>query len=359
MPAGLNNIVGIKPSKGLVSTRGVVPAAQSVDCVSIFAHTVGVAARVLQAAAGYDPLDPFSRRLTLTATPWPARFRFGVPAVLPFFGDSLAEAAFHQAVQKLCELCGTPATIDDAPLAGAAALLYDSALVAERYAAVRSFFDAHADEVIEPVRSIVAGGRNHSAADLVDAQVKLRAFGQQAAVMWDSIDVLLVPTTPTHYTIAQMQADPVALVALIPAPLGIGMLMPADGSQVQGFVCEAQALHGAQDISHFGGCYAPVVVDLAREGFPLLGGRLDYVDGRAVAALVYARGGHVINLFVRPEGEARALRTGQYTRQGYNLSGWNQSSMQFWAVTDASADELSQFMGAMNWRLRESTSQMG
>ena len=93
--------------------------------------------------------------------------------------------------------------------------------------------------------------------------------------------------------------------------------------------------------------YAPVVIDLAREGFPLLGGRLDYVDGRAVAALVYARGGHVINLFVRPEGEARALRTGQTTRQGYNLSGWTQSSMQFWAVTDASADELSQFMGAM------------
>ena len=93
--------------------------------------------------------------------------------------------------------------------------------------------------------------------------------------------------------------------------------------------------------------YAPVVIDLAREGFPLLGGRLDYVDGRAIAALVYARSGHVINLFVRPEGDARALRTGQTTRQGYNLSGWNQSSMQFWAVTDASADELSQFMGAM------------
>lgn len=93
--------------------------------------------------------------------------------------------------------------------------------------------------------------------------------------------------------------------------------------------------------------YAPVVIDLAREGFPLLGGRLDYVDGRAIAALVYARSGHVINLFVRPEGDARALRTGQTTRQGYNLSGWNQSSMQFWAVTDASANELSQFMGAM------------
>ena len=211
VPAGLNNIVGIKPSKGLISTRGVVPAAQSVDCVSIFARTVGIAARVLQAAAGYDPLDPFSRRLALATTAWPTRFRFGVPSALPFFGDSLAESAFHQAVQKLCELGGTPVTIDYAPLAGAAALLYDSALVAERYAAVRHFFDAHADEVIEPVRSILAGGRGYSAADLVDAEVKLRAFGQQAAVMWDGIDVLLVPTTPTHYTIAQMQADPVAL----------------------------------------------------------------------------------------------------------------------------------------------------
>ena len=211
VPAGLNNIVGIKPSKGLISTRGVVPAAQSVDCVSIFARTVGVAARVLQAAAGYDPLDPFSRRLTLAPTAWPARFRFGVPSALPFFGDSLAESAFQKSVQKLCELGGTPLTIDYAPLAGAAALLYGSALVAERYAAVRNFFDAHADEVIEPVRSILASGRNYSAADLIDAQVKLRAFGQQAAPMWDSIDVLLVPTTPTHYTIAQMQADPVAL----------------------------------------------------------------------------------------------------------------------------------------------------
>ncbi len=211
VPAGLNNIVGIKPSKGLVSARGVVPAAQSVDCVSILARTVGVAARVLQAAAGYDPLDPFSRRLALATTPWPARFRFGVPSAMPFFGDDLAEAGFHQAVHKFCELGGRPVTIDYAPLAGAAALLYDSALVAERYAAVRGFFDAHADDVIEPVRSILAGGRNYSAADLFDAQVKLRAFGQQAAPMWDRIDVLLVPTTPTHYTVAQMQADPVAL----------------------------------------------------------------------------------------------------------------------------------------------------
>ena len=211
VPAGLNNIVGIKPSKGLISTRGVVPAAQSVDCVSIFARTVGLAARVLQAAAAYDPQDPFSRQLTLATTAWPTHFRFGIPSALPFFGDSLAESAFQQAIQKLCDLGGTPVTIDYTPLAGAAALLYESALVAERYAAVRSFFDAHDHEVIEPVRSILAGGRGYSAADLYEAQVKLRAFEQQARPMWEGIDVLLVPTAPTHYTIAQMQADPVVL----------------------------------------------------------------------------------------------------------------------------------------------------
>ncbi len=211
VPAGLNNIVGIKPSKGLVSTRGLVPAAQSVDCVSIFARSVGTAAQVLQAAMGYDPLDPFSRPLALASSPLPARFNFGVPDTLVFYGDTAAEAAFQQAIHKLCALGGTPVTIAYAPLAAAAALLYDSALVAERYAAVRGFFDAHEAEVIEPVRSILASGRAYSAADLVDAQVRLRAYGQQAAAMWEGIDVLLVPTAPTHYTIAQMQADPVVL----------------------------------------------------------------------------------------------------------------------------------------------------
>ncbi|WP_394787312.1 allophanate hydrolase [Rhodoferax sp.] len=214
VPAGLNNIVGIKPSKGLISTRGLVPAAQSVDCISIFARTVATAASVLQAAMGYDPLDPYSRSLTLASQALPAQFRFGVPSELAFFGDSLAEAAFQQAIQQLRDMGGTPVDIDYAPLAAAAALLYDSALVAERYAAVRSFFDAHADQVVEPVRSILAAGQGYSAADVYAAQVKLRAYGQQAAAMWeegDGIDVLLVPTAPTHYTIAAMQADPVAL----------------------------------------------------------------------------------------------------------------------------------------------------
>lgn len=248
VPAGLNNIVGLKPSRGLISARGVVPAAQSVDCVSIFARTVATAVQVLENAMGHDALDPYSRKLVLASTPFGTSFRFGIPVSLEFYGDSAAEAAFADAVVRLRSLGGTPVPIDFAPLAQVAALLYESALVAERYTAIRSFFDTHEDEVIEPVRSIIAAGRAYSAADLYAVQTELKRLGQQADAMWScsangrsegppqarpapcthergseypdplavgsvgaNIDLLLVPTAPTHYTIAQMKQDPVAL----------------------------------------------------------------------------------------------------------------------------------------------------
>jgi allophanate hydrolase len=239
VPAGLNNIVGLKPSRGLISTRGVLPAAQSVDCVSIFARSVGVAVQALETLLGHDPLDPYSRRLALAQGAFPAAFRFGVPSQLAFFGDQLAEAAFAEAIARLQAMGGVPVMVDFAPLAAAAALLYESALVAERYTAIRTFFDAHEADVVEPVRSIIAAGRGYSAADLYEAQTELKRLGQQADLMWAdgrsegrpqarpapaegsephavgsvgaNIDVLLVPTAPTHYTIADMQKDPVAL----------------------------------------------------------------------------------------------------------------------------------------------------
>ncbi len=211
VPAGLNNIVGLKPSRGLLSARGVVPAAQSVDCVCIFATTVALATRVLVQAMGHDPFDPYSRPLRLASEPLPRAFRFGVPDRLEFFGDDLARAGFKAAVERLRALGGTPVTIDYAPLAQAAVLLYDSALVAERYVGVRSFFDGRWNEVIEPVRSIIGGSCSYDAAELFEAQTRLRALAQAALPMWDRISVLVVPTAPTHYTIAQVQADPVAL----------------------------------------------------------------------------------------------------------------------------------------------------
>ena len=209
VPAGLNNIVGLKPSRGLISARGVVPAAQNVDCVSIFARTVAVAADVLRACMGYDDADPFSCRVPMASQALPASFRFGVPNALNFFGDALAEAAFAQAIQNLTRLGGQAVTIDYAPLAQAAAMLYESALVSQRYAAIQPFFDVHEADVIEPVRSIIAKGRQYSAADYIHAEIELKRLEKQAERMWQQMDVLLVPTAPTHYTIAQMQADPV------------------------------------------------------------------------------------------------------------------------------------------------------
>lgn len=211
VPAGLNNIVGLKPSRGLISTAGILPAAQSVDCVSIFAGTVALAVKVLGQAMGFDYSDPYSRALYLKSDALPKNFRFGIPSTLDFFGDALSEQAFEAAVERLRGMGGRVVKIDYTPLAQAASLLYESALVAERYAAIREFFDVHEIDVIEPVRSIIAQGRKYSAADLYEAQLKLKGFEQAARPMWDDIDVLIVPTAPTHYTTAQMQADPVAL----------------------------------------------------------------------------------------------------------------------------------------------------
>jgi allophanate hydrolase len=106
---------------------------------------------------------------------------------------------------------GQAVPLDFAPFSACADMLYGSALVAQRYEAIRAFFDAHEDEVMEPVRSIIAAGRGYSAADLVTAQTALAALGQQAQALWQDIDLLVVPTAPTHHTIARMQADPVTL----------------------------------------------------------------------------------------------------------------------------------------------------
>ena len=211
VPAGLNNIVGFKPSKGLLSTRGVVPAAQSVDCVSIFARTVATAAQVFQAAWAFDAADPYARELPLRGGRWTPGFRFGVPRELDFFGDQLNEAAFAHAVLLMEALGGVAVPIDYGPLREAAGLLYDSALVAERYAAIRPFFDAHEDAVMEPVRGIIASGRRYTAADVFEAQTTLRSLAQRVAPMWADIDVLMVPTAPTFPHIEAMQADPVRL----------------------------------------------------------------------------------------------------------------------------------------------------
>ena len=213
VPAGFNNIVGVKPSRGLVSARGVVPACRHLDCVSIFAPTVADAIDVLAAAAGHDPEDPYSRAVPLDLRPMPSSFRFAVPDAehLVFFGDASYEAAFAEALTRLAALGGTRATVDFAPMADVAQSLYDGAWVAERYAAIRSFYDAHAGEMDPIVRSIVGKGTRWSASDLFGAIDAVEAARQQTASLWTTFDVLVVPTAPTIYRIDEVEADPVAL----------------------------------------------------------------------------------------------------------------------------------------------------
>ncbi|MGF6722206.1 allophanate hydrolase [Paraburkholderia sp. GAS41] len=211
VPAGFNELVGLKPSVGLVSKRGVVPACQSLDCVSIFAHDVADAWQVLSQLAAFDPLDSFSRHvpaLGLNVGP----LRIGVPARAEFYGDTLAAEAFHTTLDTLRKhLAPTPASIDLTPFTEVSALLYDGPWVAERRAAVGEFFDTHRDAIDPVVAGVIAKADQYSAVDAFAAQYRLATLAREAQAVFDTIDVLIVPTTPTHPTIAAVKANPVEL----------------------------------------------------------------------------------------------------------------------------------------------------
>jgi allophanate hydrolase len=208
VPAGLNNLVGMKPTKGLISARGVVPACQSLDCVSIFALTVPDAMAVFDVAQGFDADDPYAR----TMDAWPVRstpaFRMAVPEQLEFHGDESARKAFSQARSALEKMGGKSRAVDFTPFLEVAALLYEGPWVAERMAAIRAFYEKQADAMHPVVRTIIGGADKHSASDLFRDLTKLSALRRQAARLWETTDVLVVPTAPTAYTTAEVLADP-------------------------------------------------------------------------------------------------------------------------------------------------------
>ncbi len=214
VPAGFNNIVGLKPTRGIIGTSGVVPACRSLDCISIFALTAGDAAFILAQAAGADAGDPYSRVGPALAPPMPVpHFRFGVPkpAQREFFGDASYAAAFEQSLEDLAALGGTAVEIDLDPFLDTARLLYDGPWVAERWAAVGDFVAARPGDVHPVTRTIVEGGRDRSAADAFRGHYRLEAFRRATAPVWKSIDVMAVPTAGRHYTVAEVEADPIAL----------------------------------------------------------------------------------------------------------------------------------------------------
>jgi allophanate hydrolase len=202
VPAGLNNIVGLKPSLGLLSNGGVVPACKSLDTLSVFALTVEDARQIL-VQAGAEVAD----------AALPAAFRFGVPApsALEFFGDRCNGTLFAQAVARLQLLGGEPVEIDFAPFVATAELLYEGPWVSERYAAIKTFFDRDAERLLPVTRSIIGQGVRYSAVDLFQALYRLAELRQATGAIMAGIDLLVVPTVPRSYTIAEVDADPVTL----------------------------------------------------------------------------------------------------------------------------------------------------
>ena len=214
VPAGLSNIVGLKPSLGLVSTAGLVPACRTLDCVSVFALTVDDAFAALAAMAGPDPADPYARPRPLGAPgAVPAGPRIGVP--MPgqrlFFGDKVSAAAYEAALADLAGLGAAIVEIDIEPFYETARLLYDGPWVAERYISVRSLI-ASAPDAMHPVtRQIILGGAHPSAVDAFKAFYQLEELRRVRDHTFGEIDVLALPTVPTVYTVAQVLADPIGL----------------------------------------------------------------------------------------------------------------------------------------------------
>jgi allophanate hydrolase len=216
VPAGFTNIIGMKPTRGLLSTRGVLPACRTLDCVSVLALTCVDARLVLKTVKAFDRADPFSRgdadRVELSLRGEPEVW-LGVPRDrdLEFFGDRESPELFARAVAALERVNGRRVTIDFTPFRETAKLLYEGPWVAERLAALKDFYAAHADQFLPVTRKIIGGASRYSAVEAFEASYKLRALIRQAEAEWSRMDVLLVPTAATIYTIEQVEQDPVAL----------------------------------------------------------------------------------------------------------------------------------------------------
>ncbi len=214
VPAAFNNIVGLKPSLGLISTAGLVPACRTLDCISVFALTVDDAFAALRVVAGPDPADPFSQARPLGQIgAMPSAVRLGVPLAGQrlFFGDRVSAAAYEEAIAGMARLGASIVDIDIEPFYETARLLYEGPWVAERYITARSLI-ASAHEAMHPVtRGIILDGARPSAVDTFAALYKLKELQCVGDHVFRQIDALLLPTTPTVYTVEQVLADPVQL----------------------------------------------------------------------------------------------------------------------------------------------------
>ena len=214
VPAMFNNIVGLKPSGGLISTAGVVPACRTLDCVSVFSLTVDDAMTALTAMAGPDAADAFSRNRPLQQmTAFPANLRLGVPrpGQLIFFGDKASEKAYGDALKRWTALGATLVEFDLEPFYETARLLYEGPWVAERYLVIRNLLASSPEAILPVTREIIIAGARLSAAETFAALYRLQGLRKAAERAFADIDALVLPTVPTAYSTAQVLANPIEL----------------------------------------------------------------------------------------------------------------------------------------------------
>jgi allophanate hydrolase len=212
VPAAFNNVVGYKPTRGVLNVKGVVPACHSLDCVSVFAASASDAALVLAAAAGHEPRDSYSRPRPRDES-FGTRFRFGVPRAdqLEFFGDPATPALFDSAVAQLQALGGSKVEFDLAPFRAAADLLYAGPWVAERLTGLEAVLRADPPDFDPTVREILQGASAIRGVDVFRAVHRLRDLDRETARMWAEIDAMVLPTAGTIYTIDQVRKEPMTL----------------------------------------------------------------------------------------------------------------------------------------------------
>jgi allophanate hydrolase len=209
VPAVFNHLVGFKPSRGRWSTRGLVPACRTLDCITVFADTVADARLIDAVVAGFDPADPYSKPLADRAI---LPRRIGVPRVSQrvWFGDSQSEYLYDRALDRLAATTQI-VEIDTEPLNEAAQLLYGGPWVAERTAAIAGLLAENPDAIDATVRNVVEPGKDMSAVELWNGIYRLAELKRHADEMWETIDLLAFPTTGTTYRVAELLAAPIAL----------------------------------------------------------------------------------------------------------------------------------------------------
>lgn len=197
VPAALNNIVGLKPSVGLISNAGMVPACASLDCLTVFASNVQDAALARRVMVGD----------TRPALPRPAKFKFALPSWLEFFGNADSKASFERAVERLSELGGEPGVLDYTPFRELGEMLYGP-FVVERLLGVGEFIEAHQQDVLPITKQIILGGKKWSGSDAFGAFQRFNTLRAQCLAALREFDFMLMPTVPTHFTIAEEASDP-------------------------------------------------------------------------------------------------------------------------------------------------------